>query len=95
MSDVPVIDLSAIRDTDAAAIAALGSQVDAACRSIGFLIVQGHAVPPELIAAGPRVGVGGAGGTAEYPWRFWLEGDATVSTYRAAVVRRGSRPDAR
>ncbi len=55
----------------------------------------GPLVPPELIAAGPRVGVSGAGGTAEYPWRFWLEGDATVSTYRAAVVRRGSRPDAR
>lgn len=50
MSEVPVIDLNAIRGTDAAAIAALGRQVDAACRSIGFLIVQGHAVPPDLIA---------------------------------------------
>lgn len=55
----------------------------------------GPPVSPEFIAAGPRVGVSGPGGTAEFPWRFWLEGDATVSTYRAAVVRRGSLPNAR
>jgi DNA-3-methyladenine glycosylase len=37
------------------------------------------------IATGPRVGVSSA---AEIPWRFWLEGDPTVSVYRAAVSRR-------
>jgi DNA-3-methyladenine glycosylase len=37
------------------------------------------------IANGPRVGVSSA---AEIPWRFWLEGDPTVSVYRAAVPRR-------
>jgi DNA-3-methyladenine glycosylase len=37
------------------------------------------------IATGPRVGVSSA---AEIPWRFWLEGDPTVSVYRAAVPRR-------
>jgi DNA-3-methyladenine glycosylase len=37
------------------------------------------------IATGPRVGVSSA---AETPWRFWLEGDPTVSAYRAAVPRR-------
>jgi DNA-3-methyladenine glycosylase len=37
------------------------------------------------IASGPRVGVSSA---AEIPWRFWLEGDPTVSVYRAAVPRR-------
>lgn len=31
---------------------------------------------------GPRTGVGGAGGGAEYPWRFWLPGDPSVSPYR-------------
>ncbi len=31
---------------------------------------------------GPRTGVGGAGGGAEYPWRFWIPGDASVSPYR-------------
>jgi DNA-3-methyladenine glycosylase len=37
------------------------------------------------IATGPRVGVSSA---AEIPWRFWLEGDPTVSVYRAAVPRK-------
>ena len=49
MSTVPVIDLSPIRGNDAAAIAALGAQVDDACRRIGFLVVQGHGVDPALI----------------------------------------------
>ncbi|MET1153031.1 DNA-3-methyladenine glycosylase [Arthrobacter sp.] len=37
---------------------------------------------------GPRVGVSGEGGTDAYPWRFWLEGEPTVSPYRAAKPRR-------
>jgi DNA-3-methyladenine glycosylase len=37
------------------------------------------------IASGPRVGVSSA---AEIPWRFWRQGDPTVSVYRAAVPRR-------
>lgn len=32
------------------------------------------------IATGPRVGVSSA---AEIPWRFWIEGDRTVSAYKA------------
>jgi DNA-3-methyladenine glycosylase len=39
-------------------------------------------VPPEHIAAGPRVGVSGPGGGPEFPWRFWLAGEPTVSPYR-------------
>ena len=39
------------------------------------------------VSAGPRVGVSGAGGTHDYPWRFWLSGDPTVSRYKAAKVR--------
>lgn len=34
------------------------------------------------IARGPRTGVGGVAGGAAFPWRFWLAGDPTVSTYR-------------
>ncbi|MEU8047907.1 DNA-3-methyladenine glycosylase [Micromonospora echinofusca] len=41
-------------------------------------------VPAEAIAAGPRVGVTGA---HDVPWRFWIAGDATVSTYRRHVPR--------
>ena len=37
------------------------------------------------IATGPRVGVSQA---AERPWRFWIEGDPTVSLYRPATPRR-------
>jgi DNA-3-methyladenine glycosylase len=45
--------------------------------------------PPH--SAGPRVGVSGDGGGSDYPWRFWIPGDPTVSVYRAAT-RRGVRP---
>jgi len=39
------------------------------------------------VLSGPRVGVSGAGGSLEYPWRFWLEGEASVSAYRPAKAR--------
>ena len=37
------------------------------------------------ILSGPRVGISVA---AEVPWRFWIEGEPTVSAYRPAVPRR-------
>lgn len=40
---------------------------------------------------GPRVGVAGAGGSADYPWRFWLPGEPSVSAYRAAKPRTRAR----
>jgi DNA-3-methyladenine glycosylase len=42
------------------------------------------AVDPSRIAAGPRVGVTGA---LDLPWRFWIDGDPTVSAYRRHVPR--------
>ncbi len=36
------------------------------------------------IVSGPRVGISVA---AEVPWRFWIEGEPTVSVYRLAVPR--------
>ncbi len=45
------------------------------------------------IRTGPRVGVSGPGGDGTaYPWRFWLDGEPTVSTYRPGVIRK--RPGA-
>lgn len=44
--------------------------------------------PAAMIRTGPRVGVAGAGGdAAAYPWRFWLDGEPTVSVYRPAKPR--------
>jgi DNA-3-methyladenine glycosylase len=45
------------------------------------------------VLAGPRVGVSAGEDT---PWRFWLDGDPTVSPYRAHVPkRRAVKPTAR
>ncbi|MCU6479504.1 DNA-3-methyladenine glycosylase [Arthrobacter silviterrae] len=43
--------------------------------------------PATAVMAGPRVGISGAGGTEEYPWRFWIGGDPTVSKFKPGVVR--------
>jgi DNA-3-methyladenine glycosylase len=37
------------------------------------------------ICQGPRVGISSA---AELPWRYWVDGDRTVSAYRAHVPRK-------
>ena len=39
-------------------------------------------VDPQRIRTGPRVGVSGAGGSAVYPWRYWLDAEPSVSAYR-------------
>lgn len=42
-----------------------------------------------VVRRGPRVGVAGPGGDgAAFPWRYWLDGEPTVSPYRAAAPRR-------
>jgi len=40
------------------------------------------------IASGPRTGVAGPGGGLEFPWRFWIPGEPSVSRYRPHVARR-------
>ncbi|PYI64240.1 DNA-3-methyladenine glycosylase [Arthrobacter livingstonensis] len=47
---------------------------------------------PGVVMRGPRVGISGPGGTADYPWRFWLDGDPTVSKFKPGVVRAPRRP---
>lgn len=44
----------------------------------------GEPVAAEAISTGPRVGLRQA---PDWPWRFWLTGDPTVSTYRPAKPR--------
>ena len=38
--------------------------------------------PVAEFAAGPRTGLSGPGGGADYPWRFWLPGERSVSPYK-------------
>ncbi len=46
-------------------------------------------VGPAVVRTGPRVGVSGPGGDGEaFPWRFWAEGEPSVSTYRPGAARR-------
>ncbi len=49
-------------------------------------ILTGAPVRPDQVCTGPRTGVGGEG--AGRPWRFWIDGDPTVSPYRAHTPRR-------
>ncbi|WP_228984321.1 DNA-3-methyladenine glycosylase [Streptomyces sp. DH12] len=49
-------------------------------------VLAGSPVTPEQVCSGPRTGVGGEG--AAHPWRFWIDGDPTVSPYRAHAPRK-------
>lgn len=51
-------------------------------------IRAGDVVDPALVRAGPRVGVAAG---VETPWRFWIDGSAAVSSYRART-RTGRAP---
>ena len=54
--------------------------------------VDGPAAVAGRVRTGPRVGVSGAGGDGGvFPWRFWLDGEPTVSAYRPGVVRQPLR----
>ncbi|SEG90354.1 DNA-3-methyladenine glycosylase [Nonomuraea solani] len=48
-------------------------------------VLEGRPADPATIRSGPRTGVSTAKDT---PWRFWIDGDPTVSPYRAHVPRR-------
>lgn len=53
------------------------------------LPAPGEGPDPALVRQGPRTGLSGPGGDGTvYPWRFWLDGDPTVSPYKQAVARR-------
>ncbi|MFG2190887.1 DNA-3-methyladenine glycosylase [Streptomyces sp. NPDC048639] len=52
-------------------------------------VLEGEPVDRDRVRSGPRTGVGGEG--AVHPWRFWIDGDPTVSPYRAHTPRRRSQ----
>jgi DNA-3-methyladenine glycosylase len=43
---------------------------------------------PSVFETGPRTGVAGPGGGHEYPWRYWIPGEPTVSPYKKHVPKR-------
>jgi DNA-3-methyladenine glycosylase len=49
----------------------------------------GPGVPRDRVASGPRVGLREA---ADHPWRFWVEGEPSVSAYRPAAPLRQRLP---
>ncbi|WP_434992933.1 DNA-3-methyladenine glycosylase [Arthrobacter sp. Ld5] len=49
--------------------------------------------PATAVLSGPRVGVSGIAGTGEYPWRFWLPEEPTVSRYRPGKLPAARRVD--
>lgn len=54
----------------------------------GPRLEPGTAVPAAAVRTGPRVGLRDA---ADRPWRFWVDGDPTVSAYRPAAPLRRRR----
>jgi DNA-3-methyladenine glycosylase len=55
----------------------------------GGVTLELPAAPASFIQ-GPRTGVSGPGGSADFPWRFWIPGDPTVSPYKAHVPKKRS-----
>ncbi len=55
------------------------------CGPSSLHVLDGGDVDPAQIRSGPRVGLARA---ADRPWRFWLDGDPTVSAYRPHTPRR-------
>src|SRR5260370_10253616 len=48
---VPIIDISPYRAGDAAHPPALAAEIDRICRQLGFLVIAGHGVDPDLVSA--------------------------------------------
>lgn len=48
-------------------------------------VLTGDPVPADRVRSGPRIGISAA---ADRPWRWWIDGDPTVSAYRPHTPRR-------
>lgn len=64
-------------------VRSLGISLDEIGKSLfdfPFALTQGSS--GGVVRTGPRTGLSGPGGSDEYPWRFWIDGDPTVSAYK-------------
>lgn len=75
--------LGLTRDDDGAALGPPGTRVS--------LTLPDQPVDPARVRTGPRTGVSGPGGSEAFPWRFWCEGEPTVSPYKPASPRRSKQ----
>lgn len=48
------------------------------------------AMEPVQFETGPRTGVSGDGGSVDFPWRYWIPGDPTVSPYKKHTPKKRS-----
>jgi DNA-3-methyladenine glycosylase len=55
------------------------------CSGTSLSLLPGKPVPRTKLRTGPRVGVSVG---VESPWRYWIDGEPTVSVYRPAVARK-------
>jgi DNA-3-methyladenine glycosylase len=80
------------RLTSALGIDGAQNGADLAGRGPLWLEAPDEAASGSLVRTGPRVGITGEGANGdEFPWRFWLDDEPTVSTYRAGYSRRRRR----
>jgi DNA-3-methyladenine glycosylase len=61
---------------------------DVTRRTSPLRVHAGDPVPDSVVRRGPRVGVNAA---AEHPWRLWVDGEPSVSAYRAHTPRSRKR----
>ena len=67
--------------------------IDTLAADAPFVVELADPLDARLIRQGSRVGVSGPGGDGTaYPWRYWIDGDPTVSLYRPGKVRRARTP---
>ena len=72
----------------------LGIELDQAGQDLRLPPFRLELAPPLVstsVGVGPRTGLSGIAGTEEFPWRFWIKGDPTVSPYKKATPRIRSR----
>lgn len=82
------------RLTEALGLGAEHDRLDLLDPQAPVTLLSGDPVAASRVRSGPRVGVSGEGGDGElYPWRFWLDGEPSVSVYRPATrrLRRAAR----
>jgi len=66
-----------------------GTDLCSADESAPLRVLAGETPAAESVRSGPRTGVGGEG--AVHPWRYWIDGDPTVSPYRPHQPRQRRR----